>query len=352
MANTMAAAVLRRPREIRVEERPVPEPRPGEVLVQLGRVGVCGSDIHWWRTGSIGGRVIERPLVLGHECAGVIVAVGQGIDPGRVGERVAVEPGVPCRRCRFCKAGRYNLCPAVVFFGVPHVDGALTEYVTVAADFAHLLPDRVTLEEGAMMEPLAVGLAAVGRGEVAVREAVLVLGAGTVGLMTVAAAKARGAAPVIAVDISPFRLEWARRMGADLALDARADDVAAIVAGQTDGYGPDVVIETAGTPRTTQQTIELASRGGRAVWVGLPEEATFPIDMVLAVRKELDIRGVFRYVNVFPKAIELVASGAINVRPLVTHTYALDETQEAVAFADSHKDEALKVMIALEDAVS
>ena len=183
------SAVLYGPGDVRIEDRPVPEPGPGEVQVEVTAIGVCGSDVHYYDHGRIGTRVVEDPMVLGHESAGRISAVGAGVDPGRVGQRVAMEPGVPCGHCRQCRAGRYNLCEGMAFFATPPINGSIARYVTIAADFAHPVPDELDDVQAAMAEPVSVGIWACRRAGVTAGDRVLVIGAGPVGLFTAQVAR-------------------------------------------------------------------------------------------------------------------------------------------------------------------
>src|SRR5215208_1148824 len=210
----MRAAVLHAPGEIRIEERERPSPGPREVLVKITAVGVCGSDVHYYEHGRIGPFVVEAPLVLGHESAGRVVELGEGATRHAVGDRVALEPGVPCGRCRECRAGRYNLCADVRFFATPPVDGAFAEYVTIHEDFAFGLPDSLSDQEGALMEPLSVGVWACRKAEVSAGDRVLVTGAGPIGQLAMQCALAFGATEVTVSDVNPHRLELARRTGA------------------------------------------------------------------------------------------------------------------------------------------
>lgn len=343
--SAMKAAVLHRPGEIRVEQRQVPEPGPGEVLVRVRAVGVCGSDVHYYKEGRIGRRVVEKPLILGHECAGEVVALGSGVSHLRIGSRVALEPGVPCRRCRFCMSGRYNLCPDVTFMATPPVDGAFVEYIAWPADFTYPLPENLGYAEGALMEPLAVGMHAVRRARLVPGCTVLVLGGGPIGQLALQAAKAAGAGRVILTELEEGRLAMARSLGADVALDLRTTPMAEALAEITDGEGPDLVIEAAGTVETVRQGIELVRRGGTVVWIGLPGTDPCPVSVLQAINKEMDILGIYRYANVYPDAIRLAASGKIDLAPLVTHRFPLEDTRQALDTVVEQKASALKVLV-------
>src|SRR5919206_1428910 len=221
MANQ--ASVLYAPHDIRTEERPMPRPGPKEVLVEIKAVGVCGSDVHYYEHGRIGPYVVREPLILGHESSGVVVGLGSEVTKHQVGERVALEPGVPCGACRECRAGRYNLCPDVRFFATPPIDGAFTNFVTIHEDFAFALPDTLSDDAGALIEPLSVGIWACRKAGLRGGEHVLVTGAGPIGLLAMQAALALGATRATIADVNPHRLELARRTGADRTVDLRSE---------------------------------------------------------------------------------------------------------------------------------
>jgi L-iditol 2-dehydrogenase len=339
--------------DVRLEQRPIPTPGSGQVLVRVQRVGVCGSDIHYFTHGRIGRFVVEKPMILGHESAGAIVALGPDVDSRRMGQRVAIEPGYTCGKCGLCRSGRYNLCPDVVFMATPPYDGAFCEYVAWPAEYCFPLPDNLSYEDGAMMEPLAVGLWAAERGNVRPGDAVAVFGCGTIGLLTIEAARAAGAAVIIAVDIQDFRLNHARRLGATHSLNDREGQALAQIRAITaalqgcalEAAGVDAAFETAGSLITTRNVLAAPRPGGVAVLVGLPPDRLVELDIVSAASREIDIRGQFRYANRYPRGIALAASGQIDVASLVTHHFPLDRAQDALEFADRHKNEALKVIV-------
>ncbi|ABF44293.1 Alcohol dehydrogenase GroES-like protein (plasmid) [Deinococcus geothermalis DSM 11300] len=344
-------SVLHGIRDLRWETREVPAPGPREVRVRVRRVGVCGSDVHYYTHGRIGSFVVEAPLILGHEVMGVVDAVGEGVTHVRPGDRVALEPGVPCRRCAFCKRGEYNLCPDMTFMATPPVHGALGEYVLWPDDFAFLLPDRISDDAGALLEPLAVGIWAARKGDVRPGQSVAVFGAGPIGCTTLQAAKAAGATTLIAVDLEDFRLDLARKVGATHTINARNEDPVARIREITRGdlpishAGVDVAFETAGSLPTTRMSLAAPRPGGTTVLVGLPPDSEVSLDIVSAASREVSIRGVFRYANCYPAAIALVESGAVDLDVLVTHRYPFDQTPEAFAFADREKRASMKVMI-------
>jgi len=316
MANQ--SAVLYGPGDLRVEERDIPIPQPGEVLVEVRAIGICGSDVHYYEHGRIGPYVVTHPMVIGHESAGRITEVGAGVDAGRIGQVVALEPGVPCGRCLQCRTGRYNLCPDVKFFATPPVDGSIAQYVTIAADFAHPVPDGVGYAQAAMAEPVSVGVWAARKAGIGAGDRVLVTGAGPVGLLAAQAARAFGAVDVVVTDLSDYRL----RVAAELGLrGVRAD--------QDIGDTVDVLLECSGSARALQGAMPRVGRAGRIVLVGMGEDRV-AFDIPMIQNRELWITGTFRYANTYPTALALIAEGRIQVDPLMTHTYPLERTEDAL----------------------
>jgi len=319
----MRAAVLRGVGDMVVEERPVPEAGPGEVLVRVAAVGVCGSDTHYYEHGRIGRFVVDSPLVLGHEAAGEVAALGPGVTSLVVGQRVSVEPGVPDLTCDQCLAGRYNLCPGMRFFATPPVDGAFAEYVVVHAAFAHPVPDTIGDDAAALLEPLSVGIWACRRGRVGPGSRVLVTGAGPIGLVGVQAALAFGATDVVVSDVNPERLALARELGATAVVDARTASVADLP------RPPSVLLECSGHPGATAQAIRALDRAGRAVLVGMGGDE-LPLPLSVVQERELEVTGTFRYAGTWPTAIALVAAGRIDLDRLVTGSYGLDSAADAL----------------------
>ena len=318
----MAVSVLRGVRDVVVEERPVPAPAPGEVLVRIGSVGVCGSDVHYYRHGRIGDFVVRSPLVLGHEAGGVIAAVGPGVTEDRVGERVAIEPGAPCRRCTRCTHGQYNLCPDISFFATPPVDGAFAEYVTVPSEVAFAVPDTMSDDAAALIEPLSVALWAHRKVGTAAGMRLLVTGAGPVGLLVAAVARAEGAAEVVVSDVDAHRLRLAEAHGATRVVDAGDPE------GLT-GLEADVLIECSGAPSAAATGLRALRSGGAAVLVGMgADESLLPVSLIQT--REIRLTGTFRYANTWPDAIALATSGAVDLDSLVTGRVGLDRVVEAL----------------------
>jgi L-iditol 2-dehydrogenase len=332
---TNRVAVLTEPGTIVLEERPVPEPGAREVLVEVGAVGVCGSDVHYYEHGRIGSHVVRAPLVLGHECAGRVAAVGAQVTRHAVGDRVALEPGVPCGRCRECRAGRYNLCADVVFFGTPPIDGAFADFVTIHEDFAFALPGDLSDEAGALMEPLSVGIWACRKAGVTAGDRVLVTGAGPIGLLAMQVALAFGATAVEVSDVNERRLELARRTGATRVLRPGADEPAEA----------DALIECSGHPAAVRAGIEALRPAGTAVLVGMGPGESGELPLALIQNREIWVTGTFRYANTYPTAIALAASGRVDLAAIVTGHYALEETERALRAARDDPDSVKAIVV-------
>ncbi|MFD9207213.1 NAD(P)-dependent alcohol dehydrogenase [Streptomyces sioyaensis] len=333
---TMRAAVLHGPGRLSIEERPVPVPGPGEVLVRVEAVGTCGSDVHYYRHGRIGDFVVREPLVLGHEAAGTVVACGPGAEPRRRGRRVSIEPGTPCGSCAQCRAGRYNLCPGMRFLATPPVDGAFCEYLAVRQDFAHEVPDSLTVEEAALLEPLSVAVWACRKARVAPGDRVLITGAGPIGLVAAQTARAFGAREVVVTDVLPHRLALARAAGAT-ALDVSRTPL------REAEFTPTVLLECSGVPAVSSEAIRTVGRAGRVVLIGMGgDEVPLPVSRVQ--HHELEVTGTFRYAHTWPAATALVQSGAVRLDSLVSHSYGLAEAESALTVA-THDETAVKAVV-------
>ena len=325
----MRVAVLNRPGDVEVVERPTPTPAADEVLVRVHAVGVCGSDTHYFDHGRIGRFVVESPLVLGHEASGVIEAVGGDVDSARVGQRVSIEPGVPCRACEQCLGGRYNLCPDMRFHATPPVDGSLAELVTIHHAFAHAVPDSVSDEAAALLEPLSVGVWACRKGGVGPGSRVLVTGAGPIGLVCVQVARACGASEIVVADLNAQRLSVATELGATRTIASGDQSITTGYAGRP---APEVLLECSGHPGATGDGIRALAPAGRAVLVGMGGDE-LPLPLSVVQERELVVTGTFRYAGTWPTAIALAASGQVDLERLVTGRFALAETAAALTAA-------------------
>jgi L-iditol 2-dehydrogenase len=338
----MRAAVLYGKEKIVVEDRPSPGmPEPDEVQVRVHSVGLCGSDLKYFYSGGVSSAV-QQPFALGHEAAGQVVAVGSDVQGFSPGDRVVIEPGRPCWKCQLCRQGDYNLCPNMYFMASRSRDGALREYINWPANLVFHLADNLTYDEGALVEPLSVAYSSVKHAQIGLGSRALVLGAGPIGLAVVQFARLAGALYVGITDTEAFRLELARELGADEALDVTA---------LTDGKLPleeqsiDVVIDTTGVARAIEQAFPAIKPGGRLVLVGLDHEK-LPLSLLQIVYRQLSIQGVYRFKNTFPSVLHYLSTGQVNVKPLMTHRFLLEHTEEALRVA-SRRNEAVKVMINL-----
>ncbi|WP_394922603.1 NAD(P)-dependent alcohol dehydrogenase [uncultured Robinsoniella sp.] len=343
----MKAAYMDGTFEIIYRDIAKPVPNENEVLVKIEYVGICGSDVHFYENGRIGDFIANGPFILGHEAAGTIVDTGSKVTDLKIGDRVALEPGVTCGKCEFCKTGRYNLCPEVKFFATPPYHGVLTEYATHPSDMCFKLPENVSTKEGALVEPLSVGLHAAAQGEVKLGDSVVVLGGGCIGLVTLLACKARGAANVIVVDMLGKRLRYAEKLGANHTVNAKEMDVGKELDRFLDGKGADVVIETAGAVKTIQQTPEMAKRGGTVVLVGMAPQDVIAYDFAQVMAKELNIKSVFRYRNLYPVAIAAIADGKINVGQIATHEFDFSDVKLAFDTVIENAQDVVKGVIKL-----
>lgn len=345
MEKKMKVAVMNGVGKMGFVEREIPQPADNEVLVKLEYVGICGSDMHYYETGRIGDYVVEPPFVLGHEPGGVVVEVGKNVTHLKVGDRVALEPGKTCRHCEYCREGKYNLCPDVVFFATPPVDGVFQEYVAHEAALCFKLPENVDTLEGALIEPLAVGFHAANQGGAHAGQTAVVFGAGCIGLVSMMALKAEGVSRVYVVDIMQKRLDKAMELGATGVINSMKTDVQEEIGRLTEGKGVDLVIETAGMEVTTRQAIHVTKKGATIVLVGYSKTGEMTLPLSLALDKELTFKTVFRYRHIYPMAIEAVASGKVNLKGIVSNIFNFDDIQAAMDKSVSDKANIVKSVV-------
>lgn len=332
----MRASVLTGINELVVREVPTPAIADDEVLVEVAAVGVCGSDTHYFRHGRIGDFVVTGPLILGHELSGRIVAVGSQVPESRLGERVAVEPQKNCRRCRECRAGRYNLCPNMEFFATPPIDGAFAQYCAIRTEFAHRLPDTISDEAAALLEPLSVAITTMRKAGVTPGSSILIAGAGPIGIICAQTARAFGAAEIIVTDLVAERRERALQYGATRVIDPAETDVAKA------GLDVNAFVDASGSARAVFDGIQAVRPAGTAVLVGLGNpQMTLPIEHIQ--NTEVTVTGIFRYADTWRAAIHLVASGQVDLDSLVTGKFDLEN---AAAALDADQDPAsLKAVV-------
>ncbi|XP_039134697.1 sorbitol dehydrogenase-like [Dioscorea cayenensis subsp. rotundata] len=336
---------------LKIQPFKLPPLGPHDVRVQMKAVGICGSDVHYLKTMSCAGFVVKEPMVIGHECAGVISEVGSEVKSLVVGDRVALEPGISCLCCNYCKGGRYNLCPDMKFFATPPVHGSLANQINHPAELCFKLPDNVNLEEGAMCEPLSVGIHACRRANVGPETNVLIMGAGPIGLVTMLAARAFGARRIVIVDVDDHRLRVAMSLGADGVvvvspnIQGVDEDVAQIH--KTMCADIDVTFDCAGFSKTMSTALNATRAGGKVCLVGMGHnEMTVPLTPAAA--REVDIVGIFRYKDTWPLCIEFLRTGKIDVKPLITHRFGFSQQEVEEAFEVSARGStAIKVMFNL-----
>lgn len=340
--------ILNKPGDTAFVDRPKPKLEdPHDVLVAVNYTGICGSDVHYWVHGAIGEFVVREPMVLGHESAGTVVEVGNAVRDLQPGDRVALEPGYPCRRCSACRAGKYNLCPDIVFAATPPVHGTLTGLWTAPSDYCYKLPDHVSLQEGALIEPLAVAVHITRQADVRPGQSVVVMGAGPVGLLCAAVAKAHGATTVVSVDIVQSKLDFALSLAATHTYRSQnispEENAKAIKELANLPRGADAVIDASGAEQSIQAGIHVVRTGGTYVQGGMGKsDISFPIMALCA--KEVTAKGSFRYgPGDYELAIELVATGKVDVKKLISETVSFKDAQ--TAFEKVKGGQVIKILI-------
>ncbi|XP_023213901.1 sorbitol dehydrogenase-like [Centruroides sculpturatus] len=337
--------VLHPSQKLTLEKSDIPEPKETEVLIAIRCTGICASDIHMWAWGELAKMKTVTPTVLGHESSGTVVKVGKSVKNFKAGDRVVIETSGPCLGCPLCLEGNYHLCPDLKRLGACPHDGTFTRYITHSAQFCYKLPDKLTFEEGALVEPLAVALHACRRGRVTGGDKVLICGAGAIGLLTMLTAKAFGATRICVTDVRKDRLEFAKKLGADCTVLADPDDdvcVRRVV--ESLGANPDVSLDCCGFQATVTVALKATKPRGVVVVVGIgPGDSKLPLPETML--KEVDIVGVNRYPNCYQRAIDLLESGAVNGLPVITHSFKLEEAIEAFEFVKREVPGTVKTMI-------
>lgn len=334
----MKAVYLEETGKIRVKDVQKPVAGPGEVLVKIEACGICGSDVHYWQHGRIGDFVVKAPMVLGHEAAGTVIALGSGVNHIAVGDIVALEPGIPCMKCDHCRGGAYNLCAAVRFFATPPVNGALQEYVAHPAEWVYPAPDGVSAELASMAEPLSVGIHATRLADLRSGQKVLVFGAGIIGICAMIAAYEAGASEVAVVDIQDDRLHRAKQLGASEIINNKT--------GEPRQQYYDVTFECTGAPVCAEAAIKATRSGGNVVMIGMGPDDRVHLPLLDAICREIHIHGSFRYRNTYPAALGMIASRRELFSQLITHRFNIDEAEQA--FHTAWRDpSACKVMVSL-----
>ena len=348
---TMRASRLHTTRDLRLEDLPRPAPGPGEVLLKVASVGVCGSDVHYYVDGRIGDQVVAAPIIMGHEFSAWVTELGAGVEKLEIGQLVAVEPAIHCGECESCQHGHPNLCPNVIFCGTPPIDGVFAEYTVMPAEGCFPLPPEFTPAEGAMLEPLGIGIHAVDLAHLRPGYTVAVLGAGPIGLLIAVVAKASGAGEIYMTEPLAYRRQFALDYVADAALDPYdADvDIVAEIMRLTNGRGVDVAFEAAGAPETCDQAAAVVRIGGKVIVAGIPSEDRMAFIASTTRRKGLTIKLVRRMKHTYPRAIRMVQRGLVDVKPLATHTFPLERIGEAFEMVAAYEDGVLRAIIQVSD---
>ncbi|XP_030752023.1 sorbitol dehydrogenase-like [Sitophilus oryzae] len=340
------ALVLHGSNNLKIEKRPIPKIKPSQVLLQMEVVSICGSDVHYYTHGRIGNWVVKKPMVIGHEGSATILECGSEVKTLKPGDRVAVEPQVNCRKCHFCKTGHYNLCENIFFCATPPDDGNLCTYFAHEADFCFKLPDNITLEQGSLMEPLSVGVHACRRGGVTNGDTVLILGSGPIGLVSLLAAKANGAKQVVVTDIVDFNLQKANELGADCAFNTGSLSDEDILSTLRDimPEPPRVTIDACGFEKAVKIGMQMTKSGGKLILIGMGND-TMCLPMSVCTVRQIDMLGIARYVNDYPTSINMVSSGKIDTKPLITHHFKFEDAIKAFETAKERKENIIKIMI-------
>ncbi|MBZ9660646.1 NAD(P)-dependent alcohol dehydrogenase [Mesorhizobium sp. ESP-6-4] len=343
----MRALVLEKKGELSLREIALPlDVGPDDVRIAIHTVGVCGSDVHYYTHGAIGSYIVREPMVLGHEASGTIVEVGANVTNLKVGDRVCMEPGVPNLASRATKLGIYNVDPDVRFWATPPVHGVLAPYAVHPAAFTYKLPDNVSFAEGAMVEPFAIGMQAAARARIVPGDVAVVVGCGPIGIMIALAALAGGCSKVLISDFSAPKLEIAAQYPGIVPVDIGKQSLVDAVAAATDNWGADIVFEASGSPKAFANLFDVVRPGGAVVLVGLPVEAV-ELNVPAAISKEVRIETVFRYANIFDRALQLIASGKVDLKPLITGTYDFSESIKAFERAAQGRPQDIKLQILL-----
>lgn len=343
MEGKMKVAVMTDIRKMEIEERDIPQIKPDEVLVKIEYVGICGSDMHFFESGRVGNWIVDEPLVLGHESGGTVVEVGENVTNLKVGDRVALEPGVGCGECEMCKKGLYNLCQDMDFMAVPHQrDGVFLEYYAHPAKMCFKLPDNVDTMEGALVEPMAVGLHAVNVSGAKMGQSAVVLGCGCIGLVTIMALKAAGIDEIYAVDVLEKRLQKAKEVGASMIINGKEQDAVKVI--QAIG-GCDLVYETAGAEFTTLQTAKMVKKGGAVTLVGMCANSEITYDIGSLSAAEARLYTIFRYRNLYPTAIKLISQGKLPVKSIVSHEFDFKDIIHGINYNIDNKQDVIKGVI-------
>jgi len=347
----MKASVLFAPQDLRWEQRPKPVPKVNQAIVRMKAVGICGSDFHYYQTGKCGTAILTRPFILGHEAAGEVVETGPGVEKLKVGDRVAIEPGVPCEKCKYCKSGRYNLCPEVRFLADSLTDGAFVEYLSMPEDLLFVLPKNISYEQGALIEPISVGIYVVGNSHIKPGDKVAIFGQGPIGLGILKVLLAYGITDILVTDISEFRLNISRKQADGIvAVNATQEDPVEKALSFSNGEGVNCVFEASGAVSAIRQCFEVVERGGRIFLVGITNQKEINIPIPKIVDNQISVCGSFRYASTYPKTISLLSSRKLKVDDLITHRFPFEKLEEGFKLIKEGRKDVIKVVINFDNA--
>lgn len=336
----MKAAILEKPKKIIVEDIPIPRYSDDEVLIKIKEVGLCGSDLHYYNTGRIGDFIVKKPIILGHESSGIVEEAGKNVEGLKKGDRVTIEPGIPCGICNYCKTGNYHLCKDVKFMATPPYDGAFCEYVKYNPNFVYKIPENVNFTEAALVEPLSVGYSAAVNAEIKPGDKTLILGAGPIGISILEMLKVFGASKIFIADINKFRLNIADQHRADKTINIENTDILKDL--ENESFNS--VIEASGNDISIFNSIKLTEPGGKLVWVGMGKDIiNIPYSEIIG--KDLNIKGIFRYQNTYLPIIRLLEKKLIKIEDIVTHRLKIDNIEEAFDIANNPNINKMKIII-------
>lgn len=343
----MQALVLEKVKQLALRDIAVDERLgPHDVRIAIHTVGICGSDAHYYTHGGIGPFIVREPMILGHEASGTIIEVGDEVKELHVGDRVCMEPGIPDPNSKATRLGMYNLDPAVRFWATPPVHGVLRPTVVHPAAFTFKLPDNVSFAEGAMVEPLAVGMHAANKAQIKPGDVAVVMGAGPIGMVTSLSALAGGCSRIIISDVQQPKLDMAATLGPITPVNVARQNLTQVVKDMTEGWGADLIFEASGNAKATARIFEPLCPGGRVVFIGMPGEP-IQYDVVGAQVKEARVEHVFRYAHVYPRALALMGSGKLDVKPLITDQFEFKDSVKAFDYLTQMPPKSVKIQIEL-----
>ena len=337
------SAVLHGPFNINIEGVNISAPKDFEVLIEVKAVGICGSDIHYYEEGKIGTKEVKNPITLGHELSGIVIGIGKKVTKFEIGDRVVVEPGIPCQFCKFCKQDNYNLCGNIKFLSSPPVDGAFTQYIKHDEAYTFKIPDELSFEAATLVEPLSVGLHGLKNIEANNKSHLLILGVGPVGLSAIIAAKGLGIKNIIVTDIVEYRLQIAKKLGADYIFNVKEKNLNKKIINSVDGV--DIVLDTTGNESALNLGLSVLEKGGRISSIGFPADTHLNVDFSKIIQKEIEIKGVYRYRNNFKQSIQILSDHKFYLSDIITHQYKLEDTRDALEFTRLNKDTCIKTII-------